>query len=70
MRSLALYDEFVEPRGDRRRYDVEYERSGTLQVALTRTEATALSARRALAWRRAVAHALLDAGDVRGSSRP
>ena len=65
VRSLAMYDEFH----DRLRRDsgveVEYERTGTLQVALTLDDASQLKrAARALGNAR-IEHALLDSGEVR-----
>ncbi|MDH4064854.1 MAG: glycine oxidase ThiO [Acidobacteriota bacterium] len=52
--SLDLYDEFiVSLRRDSRR-DIVYERSGTLEVALTQEEAERLSAASATLWREGV----------------
>ena len=65
VRSLDLYDEFVRRVVSDSSQEVEYERNGTLEVAMTLDEAMALRRRaRALAGSR-IEHALLDAGDVR-----
>ncbi|HVG69871.1 MAG TPA: glycine oxidase ThiO [Vicinamibacterales bacterium] len=65
VRSLDLYDEFVRRVVSDSSEEVEYERNGTLEVAITLDEAMALRRRaRALAGSR-IEHALLDAGDVR-----
>jgi glycine oxidase len=65
VRSLDLYDEFVRRVVSDSSQEVEYERNGTLEVAITLDEAMALRRRaRALAGSR-IEHALLDAGDVR-----
>jgi glycine oxidase len=65
VRSLGLYDEFLERVRRESREDVEYERRGTLQVALNLDEANCLKrAARALGGAR-IGHALLDAGEVR-----
>ena len=65
VRSLDLYDEFVRRVARDAGEDVEYERKGTIQVALNLNEANALKRRaRALGDAR-VERTLLDAGGVR-----
>ena len=65
VRSLGLYDDFVQRVVDDSGHSIEYEREGTLQVAIHPHEAGELcSAARALAAS-GVAHALLDGGEVR-----
>ena len=65
VRSLALYDEFL----DRVRRDgdveVEYERRGTLQVALTLDDANQLKRTARSFGDAGIEHALLDSGEVR-----
>jgi glycine oxidase len=64
VRSLAMYDEFVRRAARDSGQTIEYERSGTLQVARTAAEAAALCASaRALGGH--VDHALLDANETR-----
>lgn len=65
VRSLALYDDFVQRVTADARLDVEYERCGTLQVAAADAETIRLAAlARHLAQAR-VAHRLLDRNEVR-----
>ena len=65
VRSLALFDDFV----DRVRSDsgvvVEYERHGTIQVALTQDEVNQLKRMDQALGESKVTHALLDSGEVR-----
>ena len=65
VRSLALFDDFI----DRVRSDsgvvVEYERHGTLQVALTQDEVNQLKRMAQALGESKVTHALLDSGEVR-----
>ena len=64
VRSLAMYDEFVRRAARDSGQTIEYERSGTLQVARTAAEAAALcESARALGGQ--VDHALLDANETR-----
>jgi glycine oxidase len=64
-RSLDLYDDFIRRVVSEAGDDVEFERSGTLEIALNLDQANALKRRaRSLAHAR-IEHALLDAAEVR-----
>ena len=63
--SLALYDEFVERVRAEARTPFEYERCGTMQVALTDDETSDLAAMARELGDRGEAHALVDAREAR-----
>ena len=65
VRSLALYDEFRDRVARDSGIDVEYERRGTLQVALTPDEANELKRAARSLGDAGIDHALLDPGEVR-----
>ena len=65
-RSLALYDDFVERVAHDARQSIEYARTGTLQVALDREEALALSADARVLAAAGVECTLMGADDARG----
>lgn len=64
VRSLALYDRFVARVGEDAGEPVEYERAGTLQVAVGATEAADLCAAARLLAAAGVGHTLLDAAET------
>jgi glycine oxidase len=65
VRSLGLYGEFVGRVVSDAGQGVEYERNGTVEIALTLDEANALKRRARSLAAASVDHALLDAGGVR-----
>ena len=66
VRSLDLYDQFVRRVMDDSGQEVEYERNGTLEIALTLDEAMALRRRARTLAGTGLDHSLLDASAVRG----
>jgi glycine oxidase len=65
VRSLDLYDEFIRRVVGDAGHDVEYERKGTLEIAVSLDEAMALRRRARTLTAARVGHTLCDAGDVR-----
>jgi glycine oxidase len=65
VRSLALYDEFLDRVSRDGDVEVEYERRGTLQVALTLDEANRLKRTARSFGDAGIEHGLLDSGEVR-----
>ena len=65
MRSLARYEDFIRRATDDAGQPVEYERSGTLQVALTADEADDLCALARTFADAGVEHALMDSAEAR-----
>ena len=65
VRSLDLYEEFIRRVTHDSGQEVEYERNGTVEVALTLDEAMALRRRARTLAGTGIDHSLLDAGDVR-----
>ena len=65
VRSLHDYDDFMHRVTSDARQDVEYERKGTLEIAVSLDEAMALRRRARTLTGSRVDHTLLDAGDVR-----
>ena len=65
VRSLDLYDEFIRRVTTDAGREVEYERDGTVEVAMTLEEAMALRRRARMLTGIGIDHSLLDAGDVR-----
>ena len=65
VRSLHDYDDFIRRVTSDARQDVEYERKGTLEIAMSLDEAMALRRRARTLTGSRVDHTLLDAGDVR-----
>jgi glycine oxidase len=64
-RSLGLYDSFINRVVADSGHEVEYERTGTLEVALNSNEAAALCAAARTLAELGVAHAVLDASETR-----
>ena len=64
-RSLALYEEFVARAARDAGDEVEYERSGTIEIATTLDDANALKRRARAFGNTGVEHTLLDATEVR-----
>ena len=65
VRSLDLYDDFIRRVTADAGQEVEYERHGTVEVAMTLDEAMALRRRARTLAGAGIGHSLLDAGDVR-----
>jgi glycine oxidase len=63
--SLAIYDDFIDRVAADSGYDIEYQRTGTLQVAVNDEEAGALCASARTLSDLGVAHRLLDGSEVR-----
>lgn len=63
--SLSLYDSFVARTSEDARQPIEYERAGTLQVAVDADEAEALEAAARRLARSGVAHTLMDGEEAR-----